>query len=154
MHDKSTPLTNCKIYFDESPFITIHTLKSKCKRLKQKHNIEAVIIDYLQLISSTNTGIRNKEKEKYDIMNSLKLMAIELNIPVIVLSQLDQNFEKNAGSLIPSLIELRQTGVIEQLADLVIFLWRPEYYNITIDEESGNKFSEGLTKLIIAKNKK
>ncbi|MBX2909904.1 MAG: replicative DNA helicase [Chitinophagales bacterium] len=146
-------LRNAQLFIDDTPAINVFELRSKCRRLKQQHNIEMVIIDYLQLMSGTNEGKGggNREQEISQISRSLKGLAKELNIPVIALSQLSRAPEKRGGPPKPVLSDLRESGAIEQDADIVIFLYRPEYYKIpTFDDGTP---TEGIAEVLISKHR-
>ncbi|MFN8278296.1 MAG: replicative DNA helicase [Chitinophagales bacterium] len=150
---KIDTLRNAQLFIDDTPGINIFELRSKCRKLKQKHDIGMVIIDYLQLMSGTNDGKGggNREQEISQISRSLKGLAKELNIPVIALSQLSRAPETRGGNKKPILSDLRESGAIEQDADIVIFLYRGEYYGITTDEEQRD--IRGLAEIIIAKHR-
>ncbi len=148
---KSEVLREAPIYIDDTPAINIFQLRAKCRRLKRKHDIECVIIDYLQLMSGTNTkGGSNREQEISQISRSLKTLAKELDIPVIALSQLSREVERRADKR-PMLSDLRESGAIEQDADMVLFLYRPEYYGLDVDDQ-GNS-TKGISEIIISKNR-
>jgi replicative DNA helicase len=144
-------LSNSPIYIDDRPGVDIHYIKSKARKLKREKNIEMVVVDYLQLIElgkshrSTNDGIG-------EISRQLKFLAKELDIPVICLSQLSRDVDKRPGSnKRPVLSDLRDSGNIEQDADIVMFIYRPEYYGITADED--NESTAGKAALIVAKHR-
>ncbi|MCS6823753.1 MAG: replicative DNA helicase [Cytophagaceae bacterium] len=154
LHNKISKLTNAPIYIDDTPAISIRELRTKCRRLKAKHNIELIIVDYLQLMSSegNSKGVTgNREQEIASISRALKQLAKELQVPVIALSQLSRNVETRGGDKRPQLSDLRESGAIEQDADMVIFLYRPEYYKI-YDNENGESL-QGLAEVIIAKHR-
>jgi replicative DNA helicase len=126
------------------------------RRLKNKHNIGLIIIDYLQLMSGTSEGRgSNREQEISNISRNLKGLAKELSVPIIALSQLSRAVEqrgtKDGGSRVPQLSDLRESGAIEQDADMVMFLYRPEYYDITTNADGEN--TKGLTEVKIAKHR-
>lgn len=122
------------VYIDDTPAINIFEVRAKCRRLKQNHDIELVIIDYLQLMGSApNHNRANREQEISAISRSLKSLAKELNIPVIALSQLSRAVETRGGTKKPVLSDLRESGAIEQDADIVTFIYRPDYYDISED---------------------
>jgi len=148
----SNKLFNCKIVIDESSTLTINQVKAKAIRLKQKHDIKLIVVDYLQLLSGSNKKGANREQEISEISRGLKHIAKDLNIPVIALSQLSRAVESRpGGNKKPMLSDLRESGSIEQDADVVMFLYRPEYYGIEEDENGNSTF--GLTEIIIAKNR-
>ncbi|MFT6962504.1 MAG: replicative DNA helicase [Flammeovirgaceae bacterium] len=148
--NKTAKLTNSPIFIDDTPAISVLELRAKCRRLKAQHDIQMVIIDYLQLMTAENKS-GNREQEIAFISRSLKQLAKELNVPVIALSQLSRAVETRGGDKRPQLSDLRESGSIEQDADMVIFLYRPEYYGITEDEE-GNSVA-GMGEVIIAKHR-
>jgi replicative DNA helicase len=145
-------LENAPIYIDDTPGLTILELRSKARKLKAKHGIRLLVVDYLQLMSAgkSKRGL-NREQEIAAISRSLKTIAKELNIPVIALSQLSRSVETRGGDKRPQLSDLRESGAIEQDADVVMFLYRPEYYNFTEDEK-GNS-TKGIAEVIVAKNR-
>jgi replicative DNA helicase len=154
LHTKINRLTSAPIFIDETPAITILELRAKCRRLKQQHDIQLIIIDYLQLMqgdSSGKVGGGNREQEIASISRALKSLAKELNVPVIALSQLSRAVETRGGEKKPQLSDLRESGSIEQDADMVMFLYRPEYYGLTQDE-NGNP-TLGVGEVIIGKNR-
>ncbi len=141
------------IYIDDTPGINIFELRAKCRRLKMQHDIQMVIIDYLQLMTGSVDGNRggNREQEVSGISRALKGLAKELSVPVIALAQLSRAVEVRGGAKRPQLSDLRESGSIEQDADMVSFIYRPEYYNIMEDEE-GNSL-KGVAEIMIAKNR-
>ena len=128
-------LQNLPILIDDRAGITINQLCMKARIWKRKHNIKALFIDYLQLMAGDNVRGQNREAEISNISRRLKSLAKELNIPVIALSQLSRGVETRAGDNRPRLIDLRESGAIEQDADIVEFIYRPEYYGIEPDSE-------------------
>ncbi|MEX0988350.1 MAG: replicative DNA helicase [Bacteroidales bacterium] len=149
---KIKDLEQAPIYIDDTPAISIFEFRAKCRRLKQKYDIQAVVIDYLQLMTSGqkfNSGSR--EQEVSTISRSLKSIAKELDVPIIALSQLNRSVEMRSGNKRPQLSDLRESGAIEQDADLVIFIHRPEYYGMDTDEE-GNSL-KGIAEIIVAKHR-
>ncbi len=148
-------LSQAPLYIDDTPALNIFELRAKCRRLKNQHNIGMVIIDYLQLMSGTGDGRNsNREQEISNISRNLKGLAKELNIPIIALSQLSRAVEQRGakdGSRVPQLSDLRESGAIEQDADMVMFLYRPEYYDLTQNAEGEN--IKGLTEVKIAKHR-
>ncbi len=144
-------LVEAPLYIDDTPALSIFELRAKCRRLVAQHKIELIIIDYIQLMSSGGDGKGNREQEISAISRSLKSLAKELNVPIITLSQLNRSVETRSGSKRPMLSDLRESGAIEQDADMVLFIYRPEYYKIDQDEE-GNS-THGMAELIIAKHR-
>jgi replicative DNA helicase len=132
LHSKIQKLAKAKIFIDDTPSLPVFELKAKCRRLHSKHNIEMIVIDYLQLMRGDDTGNKNgnREQEIGYISRSLKGLAKELNIPIIALAQLSRDVEKRGGDKKPQLSDLRESGSIEQDADMVGFIWRPEYYKL------------------------
>ena len=147
---KINDLEKAPIYVDDTPAISIFEFRAKSRRLKQKYDIQAIVIDYLQLMTgSKDSGSR--EQEVSNISRSLKSIAKELDIPIIALSQLNRSVEMRSGNKRPQLSDLRESGAIEQDADLVLFIHRPEYYGIDVDEE-GNSL-KGVAEIIVAKHR-
>lgn len=148
-------LSQAPLYIDDTPALNIFELRAKCRRLRNKHNIGLIIIDYLQLMSGTGENrTANREQEISNISRNLKSLAKELNVPIIALSQLSRAVEQRGakeGSRIPQLSDLRESGAIEQDADMVMFLYRPEYYDINSNAEGEN--IKGLTEVKIAKHR-
>jgi replicative DNA helicase len=155
LNSKITRLADAKIFIDDTAAINIFEVRAKCRRLKAEHNIGLIIIDYLQLMTAGNEGKGNREQEISTISRSLKAIAKELNVPIIVLSQLNRAVETRAantgGQKRPQLSDLRESGAIEQDADIIIFLYRDEYYRIYQDE-NGNS-TQGMATVIIAKHR-
>jgi replicative DNA helicase len=147
---KIKDLEKAPVYVDDTPAISIFEFRAKCRRLKQKYDIQAIVIDYLQLMTgSKDSGSR--EQEVSNISRSLKSIAKELDVPIIALSQLNRSVEMRSGNKRPQLSDLRESGAIEQDADLVLFIHRPEYYGIDVDEE-GNSL-KGVAEIIVAKHR-
>lgn len=149
-------LAQAPLFIDDTPALNIFELRAKCRRLKNKHNIGMVIIDYLQLMSGTGENRNsNREQEISNISRNLKGLAKELSIPIIALSQLSRAVETRGagkdGNKMPQLSDLRESGAIEQDADMVMFLYRPEYYDITTNEMGEN--NRGETHVRIAKHR-
>lgn len=129
------PLSHAEIFIDDTPALNIYELRSKARMLKRKKNIGLIIIDYLQLMSGDNERSGNREQEISKISRGLKALAKELNIPIIALSQLSREPDKRKGDAkTPQLSDLRESGAIEQDADLVMFMYRPEYYDVDANE--------------------
>ncbi|MFL5742201.1 MAG: replicative DNA helicase [Flavisolibacter sp.] len=146
-------LSQAPLFIDDTPALNIFELRAKCRRLKNASNIGLIIIDYLQLMSGTGENRNsNREQEISNISRSLKGLAKELQVPIIALSQLSREVEKRKeGNKMPQLSDLRESGAIEQDADMVMFLYRPEYYDITQDEMGDN--NRGETHIRIAKHR-
>ncbi|RYF97945.1 MAG: replicative DNA helicase, partial [Chitinophagaceae bacterium] len=145
-------LAQAPIFIDDSAALNIFELRAKCRRLKNKHNIGLIIIDYLQLMSGTSDRQSNREQEISKISRDLKGLAKELQVPIIALSQLSREVEKRKdGAKMPQLSDLRESGAIEQDADMVMFLYRPEYYDITSNEMGES--NKGETHVRIAKHR-
>lgn len=139
------PLSEAPIYIDDTPGISVTEIRAKCRKLKLEKNIGLVVIDYLQLVQGTGKKGNNREQEISEISRSLKILAKELDIPVIAISQLSRAAEQRTDHR-PMLSDLRESGAIEQDADIVMFLYRDDYYN----PESEKK---NIAELIIAKHR-
>ena len=152
LDSKIRELTEAPLYIDDTPALSIFELRAKARRLKANHDIQMIVIDYLQLMTAggDNRG-GNREQEISQISRSLKGIAKELEIPVIALSQLSRNVEQRGTSKVPQLSDLRESGAIEQDADMVLFIYRPEYYNITEDE--AGQSTAGKAEIHIAKHR-
>jgi len=148
---KIKKLEESPIYIDDTPAISIFELRAKARRLKRQHNIDIIIIDYLQLMTGTPESKGNREQEVSNISRALKGIAKELDIPVIALSQLNRSVEIRTGNKRPQLSDLRESGAIEQDADMVMFIHRPEKYGL-LDDENGNSL-RGLAEIILAKHR-
>lgn len=147
----ATKLSNANILIDDTPSINLIELRTKLRHYVKKRGCGMAIVDYLQLMSSTGKQARsNREQDIAEISRGLKSIAKELSIPIIALSQLSRAVEQRGGLKQPILADLRESGSIEQDADLVIFLWRPEYYDIK--EYNGNP-TNGLAYALIAKQR-
>jgi replicative DNA helicase len=140
------------LIIDDTPGISISEMRSKCRKYKMEHNLELIIIDYLQLCDM-NTGQknRNREQEVAQATRKAKLLAKELNVPVVLLCQLNRESEGRPGGR-PELFHLRESGAIEQDADVVMLLYRPALARLTTDRESGYP-TEGLGVVIVAKQR-
>ena len=139
-------LQSCPIWIDDTPALTLLEMRSKARRLKAENDLRMVVVDYLQLMRSPEYS-ENRVQEISDISRSLKALARELEIPVIALSQLSRASEQRGGERKPILSDLRDSGAIEQDADLVLFIHRPEYY----DREDESK--RGLAEVMLSKNR-
>jgi replicative DNA helicase len=145
-------LSEAPIFIDDTPALTVLELRAKSRRLKAEHDIGMIIVDYLQLMhGSTTSKNANREQEIAHISRSLKSLAKEINVPVVALSQLSRAVETRGGDKRPQLSDLRESGSIEQDADVVCFIYRAERYGITVDEH-GNS-TEGLAEVIIGKQR-
>jgi replicative DNA helicase len=151
LNDKIRKLSEAPLFIDDTPGLSVFELRAKARRLKEQHKIELLIVDYLQLMTAGGEGKGNREQEIATISRSLKGLAKELEIPVIALSQLSRAVETRGGDKRPQLSDLRESGAIEQDADMVMFIHRPEYYNITEDENGASTL--GVAELIIAKHR-
>lgn len=160
LHNKTARLSESHIYIDDTPQLSVLDLNAKCRRLHSQQGLDLVVVDYLQLLRHEDKGAKgNREQEIAFISRSLKALAKELNIPVIALAQLSRQVETRQVK-IPQLSDLRESGSIEQDADMVLFLYRDEYYNKTgAGPESNSEYNtetygiDGLTQVILAKNR-
>ncbi len=146
-------LYDAPIYVDDTPSLSVFELRTKARRLKSEYNIGCIIIDYLQLMNASGMNFGSREQEVSIISRSLKGLAKELDIPIIALSQLNRGVEGRSGieGKRPQLSDLRESGAIEQDADMVCFIHRPEYYKITEDSQ-GNSLL-GIAEIIVAKHR-
>lgn len=152
LNAKITGLIDAKIFIDDTPALSVFELRAKCRRLKQQHNIQMVFVDYLQLMTAGGDSRGNREQEISQISRSLKALAKELDVPVLALSQLSRAVENRPGqSKRPILSDLRESGAIEQDADIVTFIYRPEYYKL--DEFEDGTPTKGIAEVIIAKHR-
>ena len=150
---KIKDLDNAPIYIDDTPSLSVFELRTKARRLYREHGVKCIIIDYLQLMSASGMTFGSREQEVSMISRSLKGLAKELNIPIIALSQLNRSVETRQGNegKRPQLSDLRESGAIEQDADMVCFIHRPEYYGFKEDAQ-GNSL-HGIAEIIIAKHR-
>ena len=147
-------LANAPVFIDDTPSLSVFDLRAKARRLVSQHGVKCVIIDYLQLMTTgNNKGIGNREQEISTISRNLKALAKELEVPVIALSQLSRAVETRGGSKRPLLSDLRESGAIEQDADIVSFIYRPEYYGLTEWDDEERSPCEGQAEFIIAKHR-
>ena len=154
LNNQISGLESAPLFIDDTPSLTIFELRAKARRLVSSNDIKVIIIDYLQLMnlgSSTKTG--NREQEISIISRNLKALAKELNIPVIALSQLSRAVETRSGSKRPILSDLRESGAIEQDADIVSFIYRPEYYGMENWDDDMQTPSQGQAEFIVAKHR-
>ncbi|MBQ9522623.1 MAG: replicative DNA helicase [Paludibacteraceae bacterium] len=151
---KVNDLLGAPIYIDDTPSLSIFELRSKARKLHSEKKIQLIIIDYLQLMNASGMNFGSREQEISIISRNLKALAKELDIPIIALSQLNRNVESRSGleGKTPQLSDLRESGAIEQDADMVCFIHRPEYYHIYSDPNS-NKDLRGLGQIIVAKHR-
>jgi replicative DNA helicase len=157
LHSKTTHLSESKIFIDDTPQLNIFDLNAKCRRVHSQHGLDMVVVDYLQLLRHESKGQGNREQEIAFISRSLKGLAKELNVPIIALAQLSREVEKRTNKR-PQLSDLRESGSIEQDADMVMFLYRDDYYTKMGTAEKGadafNNFGiEGLTEVIVGKHR-
>ncbi|MBM4061490.1 MAG: replicative DNA helicase, partial [Planctomycetes bacterium] len=144
LQEEAARLYEAPIYVDDTPGISITQLRAKCRRLKQKHDIDMVVVDYLQLMSAGGR-VESRQQEISAISRGLKGIARELSIPVVALSQLNRDVE-NRDDHRPRMSDLRESGAIEQDADVVVLLHRDDYYKPT-------EQNAGLAQIIIAKQR-
>jgi len=148
LHERIKDLSAAPLFIDDTPSISIYELRSKVRRLVRNAGVKLIIIDYLQLMTGPPELRGMREQEVSNISRSLKAIAKEMSIPVIALSQLSRDVEKRGGNKIPQLSDLRESGAIEQDADIVMFIHRPDYYG-TEDEGA----VPGQAQIIIAKHR-
>ena len=148
---KIKTLIDAPLYIDDTPAISVFELRAKCRRLKVQYDVQLIIIDYLQLMTSSTDIKGSREQEVSTISRALKSIAKELNVPIIALSQLNRSIELRSGNKRPQLSDLRESGALEQDADLVLFIHRPEKYDI-FEDEKGNSLV-GLAEIILAKHR-
>ncbi|WP_068598682.1 replicative DNA helicase [Vaginella massiliensis] len=146
-------LEEAPLYIDDTPALSIFDLRAKARRLVSQHGVKMILIDYLQLMTAGGKANGNREQEISMISRSLKAIAKELNIPVIALSQLSRSVETRGGSKRPLLSDLRESGAIEQDADIVSFIYRPEYYKLDVWDDDDASPCAGQAEFIIAKHR-
>ncbi|WP_452222447.1 replicative DNA helicase [Lacinutrix salivirga] len=146
-------LEKAPLFIDDTPSLSIFDLRAKARRLASQHGIKLIMIDYLQLMTGGSSHGGNREQEISMISRNLKALAKELNVPVIALSQLSRAVETRGGSKRPLLSDLRESGAIEQDADIVSFIYRPEYYKIDEWDDEERSPTEGQAEFIIAKHR-
>lgn len=146
-------LADAPLFIDDTPALNIFELRAKCRRLKSAYDIQLVIVDYLQLMqgSSENSKSGTREQEISQISRSLKIIAKELNVPVVALSQLSRAVEQRGGDKRPILSDLRESGSLEQDADMVCFLYRPEYYGF--HQDADGRSLQNVSEVIVAKHR-
>lgn len=157
LNNRISTLESAPLFINDTPSLSVFELRTKARRLVREHQVKIIIIDYLQLMNASGMNFGNREQEVSTISRSLKMLAKELNIPIIALSQLNRGVENrlqggDANSKRPQLSDLRESGAIEQDADIVCFIHRPEYYKITVDPETGMSL-RGVGEFIIAKHR-
>ncbi|MBR6283325.1 MAG: replicative DNA helicase, partial [Muribaculaceae bacterium] len=148
-------LYSAPLFVDDTPSLSVFELNTKARRLVSEHGVQMIIIDYLQLMNATGMKFGSREQEVSTISRSLKQLAKELNIPIIALSQLNRSVETRGddrNGKRPQLSDLRESGAIEQDADIVCFIHRPEYYTRSSEDAEGNDI-RGLAEFIIAKHR-
>ncbi len=151
---KVSALESAPLFIDDTPSLSIFDLRAKARRLSSQHGIKLIFVDYLQLMTaSTNNKNGNREQEISTISRNLKALAKELDVPVIALSQLSRAVETRGGSKRPLLSDLRESGAIEQDADIVSFIYRPEYYKIDEWDDEERTPSQGQAEFIVAKHR-
>lgn len=146
-------LSDAPIFIDDTPSLSIFDLRAKARRLVSQHNVKIIVIDYLQLMTAGGKAGGNREQEISMISRNLKALAKELSVPVIALSQLSRAVETRGGSKRPLLSDLRESGAIEQDADIVSFIFRPEYYGMTEWDDDEHTPCEGQGEFIVAKHR-
>jgi replicative DNA helicase len=145
-------LGTAEIWIDDTPSLSIFELRSKARRLKAEHDIGLIVVDYLQLLHDGGaSGNRSRNEEISTISRALKALARELKVPVVCLSQLSRAAEQRGGDKRPMLSDLRDSGAIEQDADLVLFIYRAEMYRSPDDDDAD--VDEGIAELILAKHR-
>lgn len=153
IYEAANELSQSKIYIDDSANIKVAQVASKCRKLKSEQGLDLIVIDYLQLISGNQkTSSDNRQQEVSEISRALKALARELEVPVIALSQLSRSVETRGGDKRPMLSDLRESGAIEQDADIVMFLYREEYYNKP-EEKTNDLDATDVTEVNIAKHR-
>jgi replicative DNA helicase len=151
--DSCADLKDAPLFIDDTPNISLMELKTKSRKMVRENGVRMIIVDYLQLLRS-GTKTLSREQEVAEISKGLKAIAKELNIPVIALSQLSRNVEQRGGSKVPMLSDLRDSGQIEQDADMVLFCYRPEYYGLTEYDWGGTILdTQNLFMCIVSKHR-
>ncbi|MGM9803142.1 MAG: replicative DNA helicase [Muribaculaceae bacterium] len=152
LHSRVTPLYDAPLYIDDTPSLSVFELRTKARRLVREQNVKIIVIDYLQLMNASGMKFGSREQEVSTISRSLKQLAKELDIPIIALSQLNRSVESRTDGKVPQLSDLRESGAIEQDADMVCFIHRPEYY-LKSKRDAENNDIEGLANFIFAKHR-
>ncbi|MEY3343709.1 MAG: replicative helicase [Bacteroidota bacterium] len=149
---KIKPLLDAPLFIDDTPALSVFELRAKCRRLVAEKKVSMIIIDYLQLmVAGGDSKVGNREQEISTISRSLKAIAKELNVPILALSQLSRAVETRGSSKKPQLSDLRESGAIEQDADMVLFIYRPEYYKL--EEDENGRPTQGIAEIDVAKNR-
>lgn len=151
LNAKVETLMDAPIYIDDTPALSVFELRAKCRRLVAQQGVELIVVDYLQLMTAGGDQ-GNREQEISTISRSMKSIAKELNVPIIALSQLNRTPETRGGDKRPQLSDLRESGAIEQDADIVSFIYRPEYYGLQEWDDDGTP-TQGQAELIVAKHR-
>lgn len=152
LHTRIRPLHSAPLYIDDTPNLSVFELRTKARRLVREFDVKIIVIDYLQLMNASGMKFGSREQEVSTISRSLKQLAKELDIPIIALSQLNRSVENRTDGKVPQLSDLRESGAIEQDADMVCFIHRPEYYYKSGEDPEG-KDIRGLAKFIFAKHR-
>ena len=153
LYTKVKALEDAPLFIDDTPALSIFDLRAKCRRLVSQNKVGIIVIDYLQLMTAGTSGGGNREQEISSISRSLKAIAKELNVPIIALSQLSRAVETRGGTKRPLLSDLRESGAIEQDADIVTFIYRPEYYGLEVWDDDEATPCAGQAEFIIAKHR-
>jgi len=152
---KTQSLLEAPLYIDDTPSLSIFDLRAKARKMVSQHDVKIIFIDYLQLMTANTSGkgVGNREQEISTISRNLKALAKELDLPIIALSQLSRNVESRLGHKRPQLSDLRESGAIEQDADIVTFLYRPEYYKLDTWDDPDASSTANQAEFIVAKHR-
>ncbi|WP_297971565.1 replicative DNA helicase [uncultured Capnocytophaga sp.] len=155
LHHKAQSLSEAPLYIDDTPSLSIFDLRAKARKMVSQHKVKIIFIDYLQLMTANTSGkgVGNREQEISTISRNLKALAKELDLPIIALSQLSRNVESRLGHKRPQLSDLRESGAIEQDADIVTFLYRPEYYKLDTWDDAEATSTANQAEFIVAKHR-
>ena len=155
LHHKTQSLSEAPLYIDDTPSLSIFDLRAKARKMVSQHKVKIIFIDYLQLMTANTSGkgVGNREQEISTISRNLKALAKELDLPIIALSQLSRNVESRLGHKRPQLSDLRESGAIEQDADIVTFLYRPEYYKLDTWDDAEATSTANQAEFIVAKHR-
>jgi replicative DNA helicase len=151
LHDSMDGLSQSQLFIDDTANLSLFEFREKCRALKASSDIDLVLVDHIQLMKHSERRMQNRDRELSEICKGLKGIARELDIAIVVSSQLSRAVETRGGDKRPMLSDLRESGALEQDADLVLFLYRPEYYGIT--EDWHGKGTEGIAEVIVSKNR-